>query len=134
MKLITRNADYAIRALCSIAVKKNIKVSVDLLVKELDMPKPFLRKILQVLQKKRFLKSFKGQGGGFILAVDASKISLADIVEVFQGKLQLNECTFKKQVCPNVKTCIVKKKIDGIQNYVVKELKDIKISSLLKEQ
>ena len=56
MKLITRDTDYAIRALCFIARFKKKIVSVSELVKVLKIPRPFLRKILQTLNKKRILK------------------------------------------------------------------------------
>ena len=58
MKLITRNTDYAIRALCFIARKKKQVVSVKELVSKLRIPKPFLRKISQRLNKERILVSY----------------------------------------------------------------------------
>jgi len=132
MKLITRDTDYALRALCFIVKQKKEIVSVSELVKALKIPYPFLRKILQVLNKKGVLKSFKGQGGGFSLGTRPSRIFLVDLIEIFQGPLKLNECFFKKLSCPNIKTCSLKKKIDSIERYVISELKSIKISSLLK--
>jgi Rrf2 family protein len=132
MKLISRDSDYAIRALCFIAKRKKNKISVTELVKELKIPKAFLRKILQIMDKKGLLKSYKGRGGGFVLAVSAAKLSLLDVIETFQGKLILNQCTFKKKPCTNIKTCKVKKKIDSIQSFVVSQLKSVKISSLLR--
>lgn len=131
MKLITRDTDYALRALCFIARHRKEIVSVRELVKKLKIPKPFLRKILQILNKKRILKSYKGKGGGFLLAVPASKIFLVDLIEIFQGPLRLNECFFKKMACPNTKTCGLKKKIDNIERYVIRELNSITLTSLL---
>ncbi len=131
MKLITRDTDYALRALCFIAKRKDKIVSAAQLVKELKIPRPFLRKILQILNKKNILKSYKGQGGGFSLAVTPNKILLVDLIEVFQGPLRLNECFFKKMACPNTKTCALRKKINTIERYVIKELKSITLASLL---
>ena len=121
MKLITRNTDYALRALCFIAKNKERIISVAELVKELKIPQPFLRKVLQVLNRKKILKSHKGKGGGFMLAFPVQKIFLVDLIEIFQGSLRLNECFFKKMACPNRKTCALKKKIDSIERYVIKE-------------
>ncbi len=132
MKLLTRDTDYALRSLSFIAKHKEKIVSVPELVKELKIPRPFLRKILQVLNKKGILKSHKGKGGGFLLARPANKIFLADLIEVFQGPLRLNECFFKKMNCPNIYTCALKKKIDAIKGYIVKKMKSITIASLLK--
>jgi Rrf2 family protein len=131
MKLITRDTDYAIRAICYIAKKNKKIVSAVELVDRLKIPRPFLRKILQVLSNKRILKSAKGKGGGFSLSVAPDKAYLLNLIEIFQGRLKLNECTFKKTVCPNIKTCKLKKSIDKIQKYVIGKLKTIKISDLL---
>lgn len=132
VKLITRDTDYALRALCFIAKEKGRVVSAAELVKELEIPRPFLRKLLQTLHKKGILNACRGQGGGFSLKHPASRISLVDLIGVFQGPLKLNECLFKKLTCPNVKICMVKKKIDKIEKYVIQELKSIKLVSLLR--
>ena len=132
MKLITRDTDYAVRALCYIAKNKQKRFSVDDLVLKLGIPKAFLRKILQILTKKGILKSYKGQGGGFSLEISPKKISLLDLIEAFQGKLRLNECTFRKEICQHIKTCGLKKKIDRIQKYVISELKNVTLECLLK--
>jgi Rrf2 family protein len=131
MKLITRDTDYALRALCFISKHRKKTVSVAQLVKELKIPRPFLRKILQILNKERILKSYKGQGGGFSLTIPAKRIFLVDLIEVFQGPLRLNECFFKKMTCPNTETCALRKKINNIERYVIHELKSITLASLL---
>ena len=133
MKLITRNSDYAVRALCCIAEQKQEVISADQLIKSLEMPRPFLRKILQILNKEGLLNSFKGKGGGFTLAISPEKISLIDVMKIFQGPIKLNECTFKKKVCPNIKDCPLKKKIDKIEKEVIFKLRAINIESLLKK-
>ena len=97
MKLITRDTDYAIRALMYIASAGDGVVSVAEIEKKLGLPRPFLRKILQVLQKQGVLRSIKGNRGGFLLAVPAKKIILADLIEIFQGKITFTECFLKKK-------------------------------------
>jgi Rrf2 family protein len=102
------------------------------LVRALKVPRPFLRKILQVLTQKKVLKSYKGQGGEFLLARSTNRVFLVDLIEIFQGPLRLNECFFKKMACPDKNTCSLRKKINSIEDYVIKELKSITIASLLK--
>jgi len=132
MKLITRDTDYAVRALCYFANHKNKIISVTELVKELKIPQPFLRKILQFLNKNGILHSYKGQGGGFSLLVSAEKIRLIDLIMIFQGPLELNECLFKKKVCPNKGVCRLRHKINEIEEKVLKEIGFITIESLIK--
>ncbi len=131
MKLLTRDTDYAIMALRFIAQSKKEKVTVAELVKELDIPKPFLRKILQILNQRKLLKSYKGQAGGFSLAKTEKKINLVDLIEIFQGEIEFANCIFKNYVCPQLATCKVKEKMDNIQEYVIAELKSVTLDSLI---
>ena len=132
MKLITRNSDYAVRALCCIAEQKQEVISAEQLIKSLEMPRPFLRKILQTLNKEGLLNSSKGKGGGFTLAISPEKISLIDVMKIFQGPIRLTEHKFKKSDCPNISDCPLKKKIDKIEKEVIFKLRAITIESLLK--
>ncbi len=133
MKLITRDTDYAIRALCCIAKNRAKIINVSELIDTLGIPRAFLRKILQRLNRNRILKSYKGKGGGFLLSKPAEKIYLTDVIEVFQGPLEINECLFRKKKCPSVKNCVLKKKIDALQRFIISELRSITIASLLKK-
>lgn len=132
MKLITRDTDYALRAICCIVQKKGKRVSSLELRKTLQVPRPYLRKILQALTQKGVLSSYKGLGGGFVLMLAADKIYLLDLMRIFQGKLQLNECTLNKKACPNMKKCPLRAKITGIEEYVFKQLRGVTIASLLR--
>jgi len=132
MKLLSRNTDYAVRAVCYMAKKKPGVVSVTELVEKLKIPRPFLRKILQALNNEGMLRSSKGMGGGFRLARKPEGIYLTDIMETFQGPFKLNECFFRKEICPNRRSCFLKKKIDRIERYVLSELKAITIGSIIK--
>ncbi len=132
MKLLTRNTDYGIRALCFIAKQKGRVVSVPELVGALKIPRPFLRKIMQRLTKKGFVRSYKGIGGGFRMALPADKLYIVEVARVFQGEVNLNECFLKKELCPNRKVCPLKKRIDAIEKYIISELKAISIAELMK--
>lgn len=132
MKLITRNTDYAMRALCYIAGKGSASVSATEMVSALQIPRPFLRKLLQTLSAEGILRSFKGQGGGFTLAKRPQDVPLTDLVRIFQGSVELNECIFKKKICPNRKTCVLRKEINLIEQDVLARLRGITIESLLR--
>jgi len=132
VNLITRNTDYAIRALCYIVKSNKDIVSVKELVEGLKMPRPFLRKVLQELNKKGILRSYKGKNGGFVLATRPEKIYISKLIEIFQGPIKLQEHTFKKKICPEIKNCVLKKKIDAMEKYTISRLNSLSIASLLK--
>ena len=133
MKLITRDTDYAVRATCFIAANENKVISAADMVKALGIPRPFLRKILQTLGRKHIIKSYKGPGGGFKMTASPKKVTLVSIIETFQGPISINECFFKKSLCPNRNSCVLKRKIDNIERYVMRELGSITIGELIKK-
>ncbi len=134
MKLITRDTDYALRAVCFIAGQKERVVAASELAEALKVPRPFLRKLLQVLNRKNVLISLRGIGGGFLLARTADKIYLTELIKIFQGPFSLNECSLKKKPCPERKICPLRKKICRIERYLLRELSAVSVGSLLKRK
>ncbi len=130
MKLITRNTDYALRAICYISIHQRI-VSVAELVRVLGVPQPFMRKILQKLNQQKILQSFKGSNGGFKLKISPHKISIIKIMRIFQGRIGINGCFLKKDICPNRGKCVLRKKIQSIEDNVIRQLTQINIAALV---
>ncbi len=130
MKLITKNTDYAVRALIYISRSGKRIVPASELIDALVVPRPFLRKILQILNKKGVLKSYKGKSGGFELARAAEEISLVDLIEIFQGQFTLAECLFRRKICPNTGTCALRNSLSVVEEKVVEQLKPITVKSL----
>ena len=133
MTLITKDTDYAVRALCYMAQNGGVIVTVSELSSVLEIPRPFLRRILQTLNKKRVLRSHKGRNGGFQLGKPAHKIFLVDLIVIFQGPVKLTKCVIRKSICPDVRTCFLRKKIKAIEKFVESELESTTVASLLAE-
>ncbi|MBN1492619.1 MAG: Rrf2 family transcriptional regulator [Candidatus Omnitrophica bacterium] len=134
MKLITRETDYAIRALVHIAKSDKEIVTVTDLVETTAVPRPFLRKLLQTLNREGVLKSFKGKSGGFTLALSPEEILITRIITIFQGTMQLNECMFKKDICPNTETCSLRKILNNIQDYATRSFAGVTLKEIMKEE
>lgn len=130
MKLITRDTDYAIRALCCIAAEGHV-VGVRHLSVKLKMPHAFLRKVLQRLARAGLLISKRGRGGGFELSRPAEKISVLDVMKVFQKDLELAEHVFKGAKCPRMKLCKLKTELDSLQSELFNSLDRITIKSII---
>ncbi len=133
MKLLNRDTDYAVKALLYIAQKDPERISVSKLLDQLYLPRPFLRKILQTLNREGVLNSYKGKGGGFVLAEPPEEILLTRLIDIFQKPVKLTECIFKEKICSDIGTCPLKKRIDTLEQHVISELESITIESLLKE-
>lgn len=133
MKLINRDADYALKALLALAGRPREATAVSELTEKLGVPRPYLRKIMQRLAREKVVLSFKGKGGGFRLARSAGDIALADVIRTFQGRISLHDCLFKEKVCPDVRTCPLRKTIGRLEDRLVGELDAISVASVLGE-
>ena len=135
MKLITREIDYAVKALKYIANKnaggRSVPVPITELVENLKVPRPFMRKILQKLGNEGILRSTRGNGGGFELLLEPKEVYLFDLIVIYQGRFSMNECLFKKDICPDRESCLLKKNIDSIEEYVSNELKKVSLKTLM---
>ncbi len=75
------------------------KIGIKKISEELNLPSPFLGKILQQLAKQKVLISTKGPNGGFALARPANEISLYEIVAIIDGTDIFEECVIGMLVC-----------------------------------
>ena len=106
--MLSNTSKYAIRAVIYLALNgnKTSKLGIKQISKDLEIPTPFLGKILQSLAKHKLLASTKGPHGGFSLGKDAHDISLMDIVEVIDGLDSFNMCVLGLKTCTdNEKNC-----------------------------
>ncbi|MBU0571177.1 MAG: Rrf2 family transcriptional regulator [Candidatus Omnitrophica bacterium] len=131
MKMITRDTDYAIRALSYMVASGGDTATVSALSKKLGIPRAYLRNILQRLGREGLLESTRGKGGGFSLVRDPKKITVFSLMEIFQGEFQLSDHIFRGKICPEVKVCSLKMKLDLIENRLIKELRSISIRSIV---
>ena len=129
MRLITKDIGYAVRALIILSKQEGI-VSVSDLVKKMDVPYAFLRRVMQRLTKEGIVSSYRGKGGGFQLEVSAKKIYMLDIIKIFQSSLDLTRCMIKEKICPNIKGCVLRSEVKEIEAYIKEKFKNLTIDSL----
>ncbi len=87
MKVSTRG-DYAARALLSLALHGSDRpTSVKEIAERTGLPQPYLEQILLAVKGAGLVRSKRGVGGGYVLARDPSRITLADIIAAVDGPL-----------------------------------------------
>jgi Rrf2 family protein len=98
---ITRQADYALRAMLYLAnhdPEKNAATSE--IARIQHIPSSFLAKIISQLSIAGLIKTSRGAKGGVAMARTPEKISLLEVVEAIDGPIALNECTGAVSACP----------------------------------
>ena len=97
---ITRQADYAIRAVLYVAkLGGNQRAATRQIAQEQHIPPSFLAKIISQLSIAGLLQTTRGAHGGVMLARASENITLLDIVEAIDGPIALNECVNDKDSC-----------------------------------
>lgn len=94
-------SEAATIALHSLAIIGNSeeKLNVNKLAEKTKFSKNHLAKILNILVKNRYLTSDRGPTGGFIMNIDASNVTLFEILEVIEGKIETFQCTITCKDC-----------------------------------
>ncbi|HNX90433.1 MAG TPA: Rrf2 family transcriptional regulator [Candidatus Omnitrophota bacterium] len=131
MKFLTKNTDYAVRAIIELAIRGGSFIPASEISAKQDIPYQYLRRILQLLIKERVVTSREGASGGVKLKANPSEVDLVDIIKIFQGDIQLSECMFRKKVCSNRSKCVLRKRIKAIEEKVNHELEGITIQNLI---
>lgn len=96
---ITRQADYAVRAVMHLARNGEQRVATNVIADEQHIPPSFLAKIVSQLSIAGLLHTSRGARGGVTLARDPKDISLLEVVEAIDGPIQLNECVGENGTC-----------------------------------
>jgi Rrf2 family protein len=102
--MLSNSCRYGIRAVIYLASQpaSNGKTGIKKISEDLNLPTPFLAKILQQLAKQKILSSSKGPHGGFSLLKDPRKITLLDIVRTIDGHDIFTSCIMHNGSCEGV--------------------------------
>lgn len=85
---ISAKVDYAVRAMCEIAAHQaDVPLKAEQIASAQEIPLSFLENILVDLRRAGFVRSLRGQVGGYRMAKPASDITIADIIRAVEGPL-----------------------------------------------
>jgi len=109
------------------------KVGIKQIAGELDIPSPFLGKILQVLVRHKLLASNKGPNGGFYLERPAIDISLMEIIQVMDGDNLFNNCAIRTAPCDHDHPCSIHDKLAPAREEVKRNFTNETVADLVAE-
>ncbi|MDW8327479.1 MAG: Rrf2 family transcriptional regulator [Anaerolineales bacterium] len=130
---ITRQADYAVRAVLYLAqCGPGARVATAEVAREQHIPPTFLAKIVSQLSAAGILRTTRGARGGIALARPPEEISLLEIVEAIDGPLTINECTTDPSLCPLGADCAVREVWCNVRADLTKRLGETRFGDLVK--
>ena len=133
--MLSHTSKYAIRSLIYLELYSNPekKAGIKEIAGELDIPSPFLGKILQVLVKQNFLNSTKGPNGGFYLKRPAIDITLMEVIEVIDGSDSFERCVIRNSACDHDNPCSMHDKMAPLWNELRRVFATETIADLVSE-
>jgi len=131
---ITRQADYAVRAVLHLArINGNQRAATSQVAKEQHIPPSFLAKIISQLSIAGLLHTSRGARGGVTLARDPKDVSLLEVIEAIDGPIMLNECVGENSICTFDEDCPLRPVWCEAQEELVNRLKSTNFQQLLEQ-
>lgn len=134
MKLTARS-EYALLALVFLARNESDGyISVDTIAQAQKIPPKFLEQLMLALKRAHFLRSTKGQHGGYQLAKKPDQITLAEVIRLFDGALAPTESVSENfyESTPIEKEKKLTRVFKDIRDYVSQKLEKTTIADVMK--
>lgn len=132
MFFISKQVDYATQFLIALSHQPEGEfLSVKEFSKKRNISFLFLQKIVRRLRAAGFIDSAKGAFGGYVLKVDASAITLKNVVEAIEGEYHVAACMKVSHDCPIVQNCLSKNSLQKVQFDIISLLDRYTIQSMV---
>lgn len=90
--MLSKTAEYALRAIAFLAGRPEHPASADLLAEKTKVPRRYLQRVLQDLVLAGLVHSRPGPGGGYLLSVGTDELTIFDIVQAVAPLERIREC------------------------------------------
>lgn len=131
--ILSRTSQYAVQALIYMATQPaNAPVLNKDIAAKLNVPAPYLAKILQSLAKGDLLYSYRGRMGGFCLKEDGLGMSLMDILLQTEGPSFTQSCFLGLKKCSDETACPVHFRWSPVKEKIIALLKETSLEKLAK--
>ena len=133
--MFSKACEYAIRATVFIAseYKNEDKVGIEDICNNIEAPRPFTAKILQILARENILSSKKGVHGGFYMDEQQGNIKLIDVVYAIDGESLFTSCALGLNKCSEKAPCPLHNKFKPIREGLKKVLESTTIKEMAKK-
>lgn len=132
---ITRQADYALRAILYLArMDPTQRAATSQIADVQQIPPSFLAKIISQLSIAGLIHTSRGARGGVTLARPAEEITVLDVIEAIDGPIALNECTHSAGGCPFGDDCPLRPLWCGAQSELVRKLRATNFGDLIRNE
>lgn len=95
---LTNQTDFALRTLMYL-IASDERVTSAQVADVYGISVNHMAKVVNQLVRNGFVRSLRGVGGGIELACDPKQVTVGQVVEAFEGRLNLHDCVTTNDVC-----------------------------------
>lgn len=126
MKLSTKGR-YGVKAMFELALHFGEEpVSIKTIAEKQDISDYYLEQLFAGLRRAKLIKSIRGAQGGYILSRHPKDITVAEILNVLEGPIEISECLNDEEaVCKRANCCVTRllwQKVSDSVNQVVNSI------------
>lgn len=104
MKLSTKGR-YGVKAMVELAINYGGEpISIKVISEKQNISEYYLEQLFSPLRKAGLVKSIRGAQGGYVLNRAPGEITVADIMNVLEGPVEISEC-LDEGTCSNMDSC-----------------------------
>jgi Rrf2 family transcriptional regulator, nitric oxide-sensitive transcriptional repressor len=104
---LTSHTDYSLRVLIYLALNGDRRSNVSEIAARFRISRNHLVKVIHGLGRGGFLHSYRGKGGGIVLAHAPTQINIGRVVRYTEGPMQLVECFRSGNRCVITGSCVL---------------------------
>jgi Rrf2 family protein len=131
MLRLSKKADYALIAMRHLAAAPaDSSVSAREIAESYGIPPELLAKVLQRLVRSRLLVSVQGTRGGYRLAGDARRLTVADVIQAIDGPVAVTACSPDDHNCEQYDRCEIRDPLWKIRARIVDALATVSLAEL----
>lgn len=133
--MFSNSSKYAIKAVLYLALhsSEEKKIMVKDIASPINVPQPYIAKLLQELSRQNVISSTRGPKGGFYLSEEDKKQPLKKIVNVIDGESRLTSCLLSLENCNEEKPCPLHKLAAPLRTQLLDNLENKTICDLARD-
>lgn len=105
---LTRYTDYSLRVLTYLAVRPDGFGTVQSIAEAYGVSRNHLMKVVQELNRRGYIDTVRGKGGGMRLRLPPEKINVGRVIRDMESDLALVECFGPDNRCVITPACVLK--------------------------
>lgn len=128
--MLSQTVGYTATALGAIAAASGKPLFIKEIAEAADIPAPYLAKIINTLARKGIVSTQRGIGGGVVLALDPTKLTLFDLAMALDDPIVQQKCMLGTAECSDERACPAHKFWTAHRNRELEFLKTTTIADI----